>query len=146
MANAVKAIPDGFSTITSYFTVSDAERYLEFLMKAFGAKVNFRSNGPDGRLMHGEVQIGTSKLMLGQAREPWKPMPCNIYMYVEDCDSVYQSAVAAGAKSIMEPTDQFYGDRHGGVTDAEGTNWWIATHIEDVPEAEIEKRAKAARH
>lgn len=143
---AVNYVPDGYRTVNSYLTVSDAEAYAEFLKKAFAGRVTFRSNGPNGRLMHGEVTIGDSKIMIGQARDPWKPMPCNLYMYVEDCDAVYKSATAAGAKSVMEPADQFYGDRHGGVTDPEGTTWWIATHIEDVSEEEVQKRAAAAKH
>lgn len=143
---AVNYVPEGYRTINVYLTVLDAEAYIGFLQKAFGAQLIFRSNGPDGRLMHGAAQIGDCRVMIGQAREPWKPATCYLYMYVEDCDAVYKSAIAAGATSLMEPADQFYGDRHGGVTDPEGTTWWIATHIEDVSEAEVQKRAAVAKH
>ncbi len=138
MANNVKPIPEGYGTVTPYLTVGDAETLLDFLTRAFGARVQHRSLDSDGRLTHAEIQIGTSKLMIGQAREPWKPMPTQLYLYVEDCDAVYRSALEAGAKSIMAPADMFYGDRHGGVTDGEGNHWWIATHIEDVSEEEIQ--------
>ena len=74
--------------------------------------------------------------------DQWKARPGNFYVYVEDCDAAYQQALAAGGTSLSEPEDQFYGDRHGGVTDSQGNNWWIATHIEDVSEADLERRAK----
>jgi PhnB protein len=98
---------------------------------------------PSGKIRYAEIQIGDSRVMMGEANEQWKAMPCAIYLYVRDADAAYQSALKAGATSIMEPANQFYGDRHGGVTDPTGNMWWIATHIEDVPPAEMEKRAKA---
>ena len=99
---------------------------------------------PDGTIAHGDLRIGDSHVMLGEAGGPWAPQPCSIYLYLSDCDGVYAQALAAGGTSIQEPKTQFYGDRHGGVKDPCGNTWWIATHVEDVPPAELEKRAAEA--
>ncbi|RPJ84705.1 MAG: VOC family protein [Acidobacteria bacterium] len=136
---AVKPVPDGYETITPYFVVNGAEKFIEFAKRAFGAKEVFRANMPDGSIMHVELQIGSSKIMLGQASERWKPETCALYLYVPDVDSVYKKAVEAGAKSIMEPADMFYGDRSSGVLDPFGNHWWIATHIKDVSPEELER-------
>jgi PhnB protein len=83
--------------------------------------------------------------MMGEARDEWPAMPGSLYLYVPDTDAVYKRAMEAGGKSLMEPADQFYGDRNAGVVDPSGNYWWIATHVEDVPPEEMEKRA-AAHH
>jgi uncharacterized glyoxalase superfamily protein PhnB len=88
------------------------------------------------------MKLGTSMLMLGRAHDQYKSRPGNFYLYVEDCDAAYKKAVAAGGKSLSEPATQFYGDRQGGVTDSEGNNWWVATHVEDVGDDELTRRAK----
>lgn len=116
------------------------------MQQAFGGSELYRSTGPDGNIMHAEAKIGDSIIMIGQAREPWKPRPSTIYLYVEDVDGVFQRAVQAGAKSLMEPKDQFYGDRSGGVEDANGIQWFIATHVEDVSHEEIQRRFAAMGH
>ena len=100
---------------------------------------------PDGRVMHAQVRIGDSPIMMGQAREEWPAMPACIYLYVEDADAGYEKALAAGATSLEVPRDEFYGDRHGSVRDSQGNIWWIATHIEDVSPEEIERRAAEMR-
>jgi len=82
-------------------------------------------------------------VMVAQAREPWAPMPTGFYLYVPDTDTTYLAALKAGGVSLLEPSDQFYGDRNAGVQDAWGNNWWIATHIEDVDEEEIQRRLAA---
>jgi uncharacterized glyoxalase superfamily protein PhnB len=140
---SVKPVPDGYHTVTPYLIVEDAPAVIAFLEKAFGAEVKKLARSPDGKIMNAEVRIGTSMVMLADAREGIPCQPTSLYVYVEDVDAVYTSAVAAGGVSTMEPTDMFYGDRHGGVQDTSGNNWWIATHIEDVPDAEIEARMKA---
>ena len=112
---AVKPIPKGYHTITPYFVVSDAEKFMEFVRKAFDGKEVFRADMPDGSLMHAELQVGDSKIMLGQASERWKPTTCSLYLYVEDVDRVYRQALQAGGTSTMEPKDEFYGDRGAGV-------------------------------
>jgi PhnB protein len=97
---------------------------------------------PDGSIMHAEVKIGDSMVMMGEASEKWKAMPCAIYLYVNDADAAYKRALKAGATSTMEPSDQFYGDRQSGVKDPSDNTWWIATHKEDVSSDELKKRAQ----
>jgi uncharacterized glyoxalase superfamily protein PhnB len=113
------------------------------LTRAFGAVETSRFAGTDGRIMHAEVKIGDSFVMLGEASGEWKPMPCMIHLFVPDTDAVCASAIRAGAKSLREPADQLYGDRSGGVVDAAGNQWWIATHVEDVAPEEIDRRMRA---
>jgi uncharacterized glyoxalase superfamily protein PhnB len=94
--------------------------------------------------MHASVRVGDSPVMLGEATDEWKPMPCGLHLYVEDTDAAYATAIAAGARSLREPADQFYGDRAAGVVDDAGNQWWIATHVEDVSREEMERRMKQA--
>jgi PhnB protein len=141
---AVKPIPDGFHTVTPYLIVDNPGEVIDFLKKAFDAQEIYAMRDAAGNVRHAEVKVGNSILMLGGARGEWHARPGNFYLYVEDVDSVYKKAVAAGGKSIGEPTNQFYGDRHGGVTDSQGNSWWIATHVEDVSSEELERRAKEA--
>ena len=141
---AAKPIPDGYHTVTPYLIVPDVAAELAFLEQAFGAEVTMRMQGPDGSVSHAEARVGTSMLMFGASSGKWPPMPCMLYLYVEDVDTVYARAVAAGAESIMEPADQFYGDRNGGVRDAFGNQWWVGTHVEDLTPEEIARRAAAA--
>jgi len=150
---AVKPIPDGYSTVTPYLTIDDPAPVIDFLKKAFGAQEIFAMRDDKGNIGHAEVKVGTSIVMLGRAHDQWKSRPGrahdqwksrpgNFYVYVDDCDAVYQKALDAGATSISKPENQFYGDRHGGVTDSQGNNWWIATHVEDVTDADMKKRAE----
>lgn len=142
---AVNPVPAGFQTVTPYLTVPDARKQIEFLKQAFGATTTEVLHADsDGSIRHAELKIGNSMIMLGQARDQWKARPAGFYLYVPDCDVVYKRALQAGAKSIMEPADQFYGDRHGGVEDAAGNHWWIATHIEDVAPDEMQRRMQAS--
>ncbi len=136
---AVKAIPDGFHSVTPYVIVEDGARFIEFTQEAFGAEQTERMENPDGGIRHAQVKIGDSFVMLGEPQG--EPMPASLYLYVPDCDAVYERALAAGATSIMEPADQFYGDRGAGVTDPCGNIWWIGTHIEDVSSEELARRA-----
>ncbi len=140
---SVKPIPDGYPTVIPYLLVADAFAQLEFLQKAFDAKEIRRTTRPNGRIANVEFKIGTSVMMMGEVGPDWKPMAGSFYLYVEDCDAVYQAALAAGGTSIMEPANQFYGDRHGGVSDAAGHQWWIATHIEDMSDEELQRRSDA---
>ena len=140
-----KPIPEGYHSVTPYLTVANAGELLQFVKAAFGAIETYSHKGPDGKIGHAEIKIGDSKLMVGQAHGELKPMPAQLYLYVTDCDTVYKKAVAAGAQSVREPENQFYGDRHGAVKDPNGNVWWIATHVEDVSPEEIEKRARAQR-
>ena len=98
--------------------------------------------GPDGSVWHADMIVGDSHVMMGQAGGPNKPFPAMLYAYLPDVDAVYERALAAGAKSVQPPSTQFYGDRHGAVEDCCGNQWWIATHVEDVPEDELQRRAE----
>jgi PhnB protein len=139
----VRPIPEGFHAITSYLTVPGVPKLIEFLEKAFDARLIMRMDGPGGAVMHAEMRIGDSIVMMGEPQGPWQPRPCNLYLYVNDCDAAYRSAIEAGAKSLNEPKDQFYGDRTAAIEDLSGNNWWIATHVEDVPPDELRKRMAA---
>jgi PhnB protein len=142
---AVKSIPDGFHTVTPYLVVSGVSTLLEFLKQAFDAQETLSPMlRSDGRVGHAEVKIGDSIIMMGEPMGDMQPMPGSLYLYVQDTDAVYQRALQAGATSLMEPADQFYGDRSAGVKDAVGNQWWIATHQEDVPPDEMLRRARAA--
>jgi len=144
---SVNPIPQGFHTVTPYLVVAGVAQLLDFVKGAFGAEVLERHARPDGVVMHAQVKIGDSRIMLGDptgATEEWqKALPCALYLYVPDCDALYESAIRAGAKSLQAPADMFYGDRHGGVVDAWGNQWWIATHKEDVSPEELKRRAQA---
>jgi uncharacterized glyoxalase superfamily protein PhnB len=139
---ATKHIPDGYSTITPTFTVEGAQKFVDFLKQVFGAKERFRMDGPGGKIMHAELAIGDSVIMLGDAMPQWPAKSNSLYVYVEDVDSTYKRAIQAGATSVKEPANQFYGDRSAGVTDPFGNSWGIATHVEDVPPDELKKRAE----
>jgi PhnB protein len=139
---AVQPIPNGYHAVTPYLIVQNADGVIAFLKEAFGAEELYRMKRPDGSVGHAEVQLRDSRLMLGEAGEQWPAQPGVFYLYVEDVDAVYQRAVAAGATPVMEPADQFYGDRHGGVRDLAGNQWWIATHVEDVPPEELQRRSE----
>jgi PhnB protein len=139
----VRAIPDGFHTVTPYLVVPDAAGLIDFLKEAFDAEEMFRMARPDGGIMHAQVKVGDSVVMMSGASEQCPSMAAGLYLYVEDADRLYQRALAAGATSLMEPMDAFWGDRMGGVKDSSGNCWWIATHVEDVSQEEIAKRAQA---
>ena len=137
---AVKFVPEGYHTVTPYLTIADAAAQIEFLKNAFNAELKYQMKDDKGNVRHAEMKVGDSMLMIGQARDEWRPRPMTLYLYVEDCDALYKQAMAAGAKSLGEPANQFYGDRHGGVEDADGNQWWIATHLEDVSDEEMARR------
>jgi PhnB protein len=140
---AVHYIPEGYATVTPYLAVRNAEKLLEFIKTVFDAKEVLRMNGPGGRIAHAEVQIGDSKVMLGEPMDDAQVMPAMLNVYVRDCDAVYKKALAAGGKSNRPPADQFYGDRNAQVQDPFGNQWSIATHIEDVSEEETQRRASS---
>jgi PhnB protein len=114
---------------------------IEFVKTAFDATDIERITRPDGSVMHAQVTIGSSMLMMGGATAEWLAMPAGLNLYVDDADATHARALAAGAPSVMPLTDEFWGDRMGGVRDTSGTCWWIATHVEDVPPAEMARRA-----
>ena len=139
---SVKPIPDGYHTITPYFAVRDAAKLVDFLKRALGAEEVDAMKMPDGKVMHAEMKLGNSMIMIGQADDPdYKLMPAMLYVYVNDADALYKQAMQAGAKSVMEPIDQFYGDRSGAIEDPAGNQWWLATRKEDLTSDELMRRA-----
>lgn len=150
---AVKPIPEGHEAAIPSLALADAPKMIEFYKRAFGATELTRLAGPDGRIGHAEIKIGKGIVMLadehleigflspktlGAARPP-----VSIHLYVEDVDALFQRAIQAGATSMKEPADQFYGDRNAQLQDPSGHVWSIATHKEDVSEAEMRRRFEA---
>ncbi len=125
-------VPKGLHTVNVYLHPLRAEPVIAFLRRAFGAEEIAKHASPDGVVHHAEVRVGDSVVEMGEAHGPYQPMPSMFYVYVPDCDSVYRQAIAAGAKSLHELTDQPYGDRNGAVTDPFGNIWYIGTHVKDV--------------
>ena len=148
---SVKAIPDGCNSVNMYLILKDARAGMEFYANAFGGQSGTCMEGPDGSVLHGEVMIGNSTLMISQENPQWEMKspetlggsPASIHLYVEDCDAIFKQAIEAGCSEIMPVTDMFWGDRYGKVLDPYGFQWGIATHIEDVDEAEMKKRSEA---
>ena len=139
---SVKPIPDGYHSVTPYLTVPGIPKLIDFVKQAFGAQQIVRMDGPDGNIVHAEVKIGDSIIMMGEANSNFSPMPGKIHLYIEGVDKVYKRALDAGATSLREPTDQFYGDRMAGVLDKSGNEWWISTHTEDLTPEEMKKRSE----
>ena len=136
-------IPEDHHRITPYLVVPAVARLLDFLKQAFDAVETTRPMmRADGSVMHAEVQIGDCHVMMGEPPGGFTPMPAMLYLYVEDVDAAFQRALAAGATSVMEPADQFYGDRNGGVKDPSGNMWWLAERKEKLSEEEVQLRAK----
>ncbi len=139
----VNPVPDDCGNVTPYLLVPDVARLIEFLKQAFDGIERAKISRPDGTVLHAQVRIGNSLLMIGQPQSPWKPRPSMLYLYVADVDATYRRAIAAGAQSVLEPADMFYGDRHACVKDVAENDWWIASRIENLSLEEIQKRATA---
>lgn len=148
---SVKPIPDGYHNVTPYIVVQGAGQAIEFYRKAFGAEVLYKLDGPGGSVMHAEIRVGDSPIMLSDANPDWgavapdpsKGVSSSLMIYTEDADAAYKKAVAAGAQSLQEPEDMFWGDRMAKVQDPFGHQWSLGTHKEDVSPEEIGKRAAA---
>ncbi|HLG19065.1 MAG TPA: VOC family protein [Bdellovibrionota bacterium] len=151
MAKKANWIPEGYHAVTPYLTIRNAAKALEFYKKAFGAEELTRMPGPGGSLMHAEIKIGDSIVMMGEEapdRGQKSPQglngtPVGLFIYVKDVDKAFQRAADAGAKAIMPVADMFWGDRYGQLEDPFGHRWSLGTHKEDLTPAEIEKRAQA---
>jgi len=148
----VKPIPTGYHTVTPYLTVKGAAQAIDFYKRAFGAQEVERMPGPDGKsVMHAELKLGDSVVMLsdespqGGTRSPQTlgGSTAYLFLYVPDVDAAFKRAVDAGAKATMPPTDMFWGDRFGKVSDPFGHEWGLATHKEDVSPEEMRRRAQA---
>lgn len=147
MTTSVKPVPEGYHNVTPYLIVDGAAGAIEFYKKAFGAQEIGRHLGPDGKIMHAEITIGDSRVMVNDVMQGMKGpkafggSPTTLWLYVDDCDALFNRAVAAGATVQMPMSDQFWGDRGGVVADPAGYTWWIATRKEDLTPAELEERA-----
>jgi PhnB protein len=141
-ATLSEPIPQGFHTITPFLVLKDSVKFLGFIEKAFGGETTFLLKHKSGKLMHASARIGDSNIMLTDSDNKLPEAPAMLYLYVDDVDSVYQKALDAGAQSVREPVNEFYGDRSAGVKDKWGNQWWIATHVEEVDPDELERRAK----
>ena len=136
------SIPEGMQSVTPYFICNEAANLISFIEKTFGGNVMARLDGKDDKVMHATMTIGESIIMIADASEKYAAMPIMVYVYVDDVDAVYKKAIAAKGVSLREPVDEFYGDRSAGIQDPWGNQWWIATHVEDISNEEIEKRAE----
>jgi PhnB protein len=147
----VKPIPDGYTAVTPYLIVDDGAAAIEFYTKAFGAVEQCRMLSPDGKVAHAEITIGDARIMLGQecpvtgSRSPKSlgGTATGLMIYLEDVDSRFKQALAAGAQEKQAVKDQFYGDRSGTVVDPFGHVWTLATHVEDVTIEECRRRYEA---
>ncbi len=151
MSPQAKPIPEGFSTITPYLIVRNADAAIDFYKKAFGAKEISRQPGPDGKtILHATIKIGDSVLMLNDELPDWGcrgpeslgGTPVSIHLYVTDVDASFQRAIDAGAEATMPVNDTFWGDRFGKLKDPFGHEWSIATHTEDLTPQQISERAE----
>jgi PhnB protein len=140
---ATKSIPEGYHSITPSFCVDGAQKFINFLKEVFAAQDRFKMDGPGGKVMHAELNIGDSAVMVSDVMPQWPAKSNSLYVYVDDVDATYQRALKAGATSVRAPENAFYGDRTSAVQDPFGNMWGIATHVEDVPPDELEKRAEA---
>jgi uncharacterized glyoxalase superfamily protein PhnB len=153
MAIEVRAIPDGFHTLTPHMVVRDAARAIEFYKQAFDAEVRrVAHDSPDGKITHAELRIGNSMLLLCDEFPDWSVLSpqslggsaVTIHMYLENVDSAFERAVSAGCTVLMPLADQFWGDRYGIVIDPFGHRWSLATHIQDRSAAELKRDGQAA--
>ena len=152
MPTKTQPVPKGYHTLTPYLVVSDAKKAIDYYQRAFGAHETMRMDGPDGKIAHAELKIGDSMMMIsdempGSGNRSPKSLggsPVGLFLYVENVDNIFKQAVSAGAKADQQPTDMFWGDRYGKLTDPFGHTWSLATHIEDVTPEEMAKRTKEA--
>ena len=151
MTAAVKAIPEGYHTVTPYLILNSASDAIAFYKKALGADEVMRMEDPGGKVHHAEIKIGDSRIMLADEHPELQALspktiggsPVSIHLYVADVDAAVERAVAAGAKLVRPVADQFYGDRVGGIEDPFGYRWFFATRKEDLTMDEIHRRAAA---
>ena len=146
----VQPVPEGYQSVIPALSIDGAADAIEFYKRAFGAKERSRMPGPDGMIAHAEIQIGDSVVMVSDpfpqasTKSPTElgGTTVGLFCYVDDVDAVFQQATAAGAESVMDPDDMFWGDRFGTLRDPYGHSWSIATHVEDVSPEEMEERSR----
>jgi PhnB protein len=151
MAKATQAIPKGYHTVTPSLVVAGAAKAIDFYKKALGAQEIMRFPGPDGKIMHAEIRVGDSVVMLmdempehgGRGPKSLGGTPVGFFVYGDNVDAAWKRAVDAGAKEIMPLTDQFWGDRSGCLEDPFGHRWWLSQHTQDLTPEELQKNAEA---
>ena len=151
MATKVKPIPKGFHSITPMLTVGDVNKAIDFYQRALGAEEHMRFSGPDGSIMHAELKVGDSIIMLGgeqpemgcRGPQTLGGTPVSLYLYVKDVDKAFQRATSAGATVTKPVADMFWGDRCGQFVDPFGHKWSLATHKEDLSQVDVQKRGEA---
>ncbi len=130
-------LPPNFNTLNSYLFVEEPEKLIQFMKDVFNGKEVSRTMDETNTIIRNVImQIGNSSLMVSQASEQFPPMPTAFYLFVENCDEVYKSALSNNAESVMKPIDTSYGDRQGGVKDLSGNYWWISTRMVKEPYAD----------
>ena len=139
----VEYMPSGYHTITPYLVVNGAERLMTFISDVLDGSEITRMQGPDGRIAHAEMRVGDSVVMLADTPASGEETSTMLHLYVPDSDATYRRAMQAGATSLREPQDEFYGDRMSGVQDSTGIKWYFATHVEDVSAEEAQRRMAA---
>lgn len=139
-ADKVRPIPEGYHSVTPFVIAKGAARFLDFMTDAFDAKEMGRVTGADGAIGHAETRIGDSVVMTFDSRQDWPETPAFLRVYIDDVDSTYGRALAAGATSVTRPTDMPWGDRVARVRDPLGNLWWLMTRVEDVSSEEMERR------
>ncbi len=145
MAENVKPIPEGYTSVTPYYVTKDTETLLRFLESGFGAKVVFKMPGPEGKgIAHAEAEIGNAKLMFCDASERAPETRTSTYLYVDDPDAVAKKAEAAGGKILQPVDDQFWGDRWGLIEDPFGNVWQVAKHVKDIAFEDMEIPGQSA--
>ena len=145
----VRPIPEGYHTITPQLTCRDASRAIDFYKSVFGATEVMRMPGPDGKVMHSELKLGDSRIMVNdefpgrtKAPEPTAAHSSLLFVYTENVDALFDRAVRAGSRAEMQPENMFWGDRYGTFTDPFGHHWGVATHVEDVAPDEMQRRSE----
>ncbi|HYN07721.1 MAG TPA: VOC family protein [Vicinamibacterales bacterium] len=147
MAKAANAVPPGLYTLTPQLTLDNCAETIDWYKRAFGAEEINRGLGPDGKIMHAEIKIGSSRFMVNDVMPGQKGpkalggSPASFWLYVDEADALFGKAVSAGATVQMPMDNQFWGDRAGAVADPNGYTWWIATRTEDLTHDEIQQRA-----
>ena len=143
MTNKPAYQPEGYQSVIPYLHVNGAAKSIAFMKEVFDAQEIAVYPRPDGTVGHAALRIGDSVIELADAGPEWPAMPCALQVYVPDADAAYQRALKAGASSLIEPADQFYGDRTASVRDSSGNNWYIATQKEIVSKEEVDRRLAA---
>lgn len=151
MATTAQAVPKGYHTVTPSLVIAGAAKAIEFYKKALGAEEKSRFPAPDGTIMHAEIRIGDSIIMLGDempeqgGRGPksYGGSPVSLFIYLDNVDTAWKRAVDAGAKVVTPLSDQFWGDRGGSIEDPFGHNWWLCQHVKDLTPKELQQAADA---